>query len=250
LESRLRATMDSLGWTLYMLTARRRVTPSGLSIFALRASSHRTSGKDCGGWLTPTANDDASGNPGSKMQVMLPAQAKLTGWSTTSTRDWRDGPIDLPPRPDGKSRLDQLPRQANLAGWPTPTAQDPSRGGLPPRPQDIGIPLSQMAAISGWPTPTAADQKWRTSSGEASDRRIASGKQMTLEAMVHQVGPVRITASGEILTGSGAGMESGGVLNPGHSRWLMGYPPEWCDCAVTATQSFPKSQPRSSKQQV
>ena len=55
--------------------------------------------------------------------------------------------------------------------------------------------------------------------------------------LAHQAaicGPVRFTATGEMLTGSEAAMESGGRLNPAHSRWLMGYPVDWCVAGVNA----------------
>jgi hypothetical protein len=54
--------------------------------------------------------------------------------------------------------------------------------------------------------------------------------------------PARLTASGSF-----AGMESGGQLNPAHSRWLMGLPPAWDDCAVMAMQSMPSRRKSSSK---
>ena len=100
-----------------------------------------------------------------------------------------------------------LGRQAWLAGLASPTATDANRGALPPRPWDTGIPLGQVAALAE---------------------------------------PVRLTATGQMLTGSSAGMESGGQLNPAHSRWLMGLPPEWDACAPTATPSTRKPRKPSS----
>lgn len=54
-----------------------------------------------------------------------------------------------------------------------------------------------------------------------------------------------VTASGEMLTGCSAGMESGGQLNPDLSRWLMGLPDAWASCAPTETPSLRRSRKRS-----
>ena len=59
LANRLQAAPASGGSTLFALTWKARVTPSGLRICALRASVRRTSGNDCGSWPTPMAGTPA-----------------------------------------------------------------------------------------------------------------------------------------------------------------------------------------------
>ena len=213
LESRLQARLLTTGSTLYKLTWKPWTTPSGLSRSRLRASVPRTSGTDSTGWPTPSATDYKGGYQGGRIR-------------------------------NGKLSTDRLDVAAQLAGWPTPTAADEnmSRTSDPQayserrmaRPNSSVNLATTAQALAGWPTPTATDA---IKGGNVSARPGAMGLSETIAYLRDNPQPARFTASGEMLTGSSAGMASGGQLNPAHPRWLMGFPAEWCDFAPTATPS-------------
>ena len=130
--------------------------------------------------------------------------------------------------------------ESGSGSWPTTTTTDalrhPSQEFTTPN-----ITLNHAAAL--WITPTTRDWKDTGSLKARADGTGANANR--LDQLGRQASTV--LTSGQTPTGSTSETASKGQLNPAHSRWLMGLPPEWCDCAVTATQSSPKSRKRSSK---
>jgi hypothetical protein len=147
LESRLRARMDSVGSTLFTLIWKERTTPSGLRIYARRASVRRISVSAYGSWPTPMARDrfpahtpeyiaakKAEGHGMSNLNDV----AQLASWltPTTNTND----------QPDTSRRgLQTLLGVAKLTSWATPTGRDHKDGA-----SDGTVPINGLLGRQSW----------------------------------------------------------------------------------------------------
>ncbi|MFR3778080.1 MAG: DNA cytosine methyltransferase [Enterobacter sp.] len=106
--------------------------------------------------------------------------------------------------------------------------------------------LDVTAQLAGWPTPnTCNDRNPRQQDALMNYRENGTKIQKRLQDLAAIAEPMRLTVSGDLLTGFSAGMESGGQLNPELALWLMGLPDGWASCAPTVMPSSRRSRKRS-----
>lgn len=242
LVSKLRQRTASLGSTLFHLTWKDRATPSRRWISRLAASGRRISEAGCTSWPTPQEYDSTNANTPEVWKARQERNPKMSRSSsptdlsvTAQLASWPTPQEDNANNSMGHKGtvFSDLPTIAQtVASWATPSSRDykdtsdPSTWNCKEERERMDQ-LGRQVHLSGWGTPQAQDAKHGAVSPSEMNR-----DPRNLRIQVHA------TASGGTPSGSPAGTEKRGQLNPAFSRWLQGLPEEWCVAAITAHRSI------------
>lgn len=213
LVNRLQARAS--GSILYTLTWKITATPSGRSIYRLRASPKG-----------------------------LTFDSVFTGWPTATTpsggQTWPEGTSGTGRRPDGSKATVNLEQVARLGAWTTPQAHDTSgrsAGQKAIHGTKHGCAcLVNDAKMAGWAT-CAAQEAAGTLEAFLARKIEANLKGSSLGVSLTSLSLQALCASA---IGSSAQTIKSGLLRPGHSRWLLRIPEGWDSCGVTAIASISK----------
>lgn len=223
LENKLKPQFVADGLILYRLIWKRKTTPLHRVYLQQRALARRMNDLAFTSWPTPNSGPQNDNDSSWKVRRTILKALKKNGNGFGLT----------------------LAMAASLASWTTPQVHDnhPRGAGNRQNPKGGNSDLAWDVKLASWAKPT--QREYRDTGQNTNYKKLAD--KVHLSGQVHLTRPIRLTTSGKMLIGSSAQMDTGDVLNPAHSRWLMGYPPEWDVSAVMVIALSRTSQPHSSK---